>query len=171
MIVFSSKKLESALAENRLTQWDKVKYIILIAVLYSLSYGPIRWIKPTFSPTYGTTPEKHPLFFILCSALAAYIAYRGIKECFRINEDIDAKSFFERWACLSVPVGLRLTFYMMPVFIFFPFLIGLPFERVFVSLLNPIAALIYYHLIARSFIRLGELLKPPGVDVQENPIA
>lgn len=166
MILFSSRNLELAFAREELTKWDKVKYIILMTVIFTTTYGPIYWAKPIYG---ARQPSLDKVISFSCSVLAAYIAYRGIKKCFQINENIDGISFFERWACLTVPVGFRLTLYFLPVVFAISGLFTLfkssdpePYRMLPIAfnLLGPIWSLTYYHLLKRSFLQLGELLPP-----------
>jgi amino acid transporter len=164
MIWMSSKKLECALAEKKLDSWAKVKYLILPAVIGALA-GPAYIIRPY----YGyRMPSAHMLAFTLCGVIAMFIVYRGIKQCFYANKNIDDKDFFERFVILGVPPLFKVAILSILLF----FLIFIPISKlreeipflhkhsyIFTSLLSPILSYILYFFIRNSFIRLGELMK------------
>ncbi len=167
MILFSSRKLEVALSNNLLNDWQKVKYIIFMTVLGYLS-GMSYWGQSMHG-------RKWPLYFAsfqLASAIvSAYLAYKGIRKCFKTNEAIDATSFFERMACLTVPVWIRLAIIILPVTIGLGWMIvkieqaapelQYKFSLIF-YVLGPVWVIVYYHMLNNSFVRLGVLLKERG---------
>ena len=173
VILFSSRNLELAFARDELTKWDKVKYIILMTVLPTLLSGPFFWVKPVYGAKMSTL---NILVSYPCAVLSAYIAYRGIKKCFQVNESGGGNSFFQRWACLTVPVGFRVMIYFLPAYwiigalvIFFrkrnPELYEILPNIYYLA--GPVFAFTYYHLITRSFLRLGELLMHSRIDTEE----
>ena len=96
MIWFSSRKLEKALSEGVLSNWEKAKYLILMAVLTAMT-SPAYFLRPT----YGKRPPPGTGLWDLAFGLVGmFVVYHGIKRCFRTNEHIDAERFFERMACL-----------------------------------------------------------------------
>ena len=109
MILFSSKELEIALSNDLLSYWEKTKYLVLVAVIGALLGGPLVLIRPIYGAKMSTL---NLLFSSLCAVLSAYLAYRGIKACFLTNEGIDGTLFFERMACLTVPVSIRVGIFM-----------------------------------------------------------
>src|SRR5689334_18329784 len=104
MILFSSNRLERALAENTLTSWEKAKYIILIIIFYTCS-GPIYAITPSFGPR---PPVGNTLVNFLSAILTIIITVFGAKKCFRTNKANDDVSFIERFAVLSMPIAIHL---------------------------------------------------------------
>jgi hypothetical protein len=179
VILLSSRNLELAFVRDELTKWDKVKYIILMAVLSALLSGPFYWIRPL----YGTKmPALNMLVSFACSVLSAYIAYWGIKKCFQINEGGDGRSFFQRFACLTVPVMFQVMLLAIPALIGLAMGLGFvvtviqmidpEFQRQRITpyalyLLGPALAFLYYHLLKRSFLRLGELMTRTEIDTEE----
>lgn len=165
MIWLSSKKLECALVEKKLDSWAKVKYLILPAILGMCLGGPAYIIRPY----YGRhMPNTHLLAFTLCGIISAFLVYRGIKQCFYTNKNIDDKDFFERFAILGVPPLFQVA--ILAILLFFLILIPISKLReeipilykhsyIFTSSLSPIVTYIFYFLIKNSFIRLGELMK------------
>ena len=164
MILYSSRKLEKALADGKLETWAKVKYLIIPVVLGSPA-GPFYVIWPR----YGTrVPTLDSFVSMLCSFLIAYIAYRGIKRCFNINQNIDSKAFFERFAVLFIPPLIRVIVIGTPlsmVIIFgasalrerFPIL--LKQASLISALLGPVITYAMYSMLWNSFQRLGKLIK------------
>ncbi len=107
MILFSSNKLQKALADDSLDSWDKAKYIIFVIAMYTI-YGPFYWFMPSFG-------EKKPMLFQLAS-FASYlftilITIYGAKRCFKTNKIGDGKDFVERFDVLFVPM----TFEILPL--------------------------------------------------------
>ena len=161
MIIFSSKKLEHALANDSLSGWNKVKYIILPVLIMSLFSPPY-----IVSPIYGEHPPMlNGLIGFICLIFNLIITYRGIKKCFETNQQTDAKLFFERFFILSVPVLMKFLVIIVPLTIVpsvvayylkdsFPvFYKRLP---IVFSILIPLTSWIYYHLISRSIERVGK---------------
>lgn len=173
MILWSSQKLEEALARGELSSWTKVKYLILPAILSSLN-----WPFYLISPTYG---EKPPVFtrliMLVFSVLTAYITYRGIKSCFQANEGIDGKLFFERFAVLFVPSFVRIMVATFFGSILLLAIIGLNRERflflfqgvsIIFAAFGPIITYALYAMIQGSFKRFGKLQKQRGSNLKNS---
>ena len=163
MIILSSRKLEQALASNGLSPWDKVKYIILPVVVMGLF--PAFYI---FRPIYGKYPPiLNSLIGIIFMIISAFLTYKGIKKCFKTNQNADAKNFFERFTILSVPVCMKFILVLFPltvalVFIMIPLKDSFPefykrFPIIFTAS-SPFLTWIYYHLLTCSIKRHGELV-------------
>jgi len=164
MILFSSRKLEKALAEGNLSNWVKTKYIIVPAVIMSLFSLPY-----IFQPIYGERiPLLNSFFNFIFVITGAFITYFGIKKCFQTNETFDRRNFFKRFFVLSVPVLMKLIIIVFPLTI----IAGICAYRLRVihptiykrfpialSLLGPVITYIYYRLINASLIRLTNLIK------------
>ena len=168
MIWFSSKKLEKALSEGVLSDWEKAKYLVLMAVLSALSgsaYLP--------RPIYGRRlPAEIRAFYLAFGVIGMLVVYFGIKRCFNTNQKIDAERFFERMACLSVPVSAKMVVFCLPAFLvvlWAAVLLGRshsePHEEttnelvVALGCLGPVLLYLYYWMLNRSFARLGALLR------------
>jgi len=164
MIIWSSRKLEGSLARGELSNWTKVKYLIIPAVWGSLS-GPVFFLQPTYGQRQ---PQHHFGFWLLLALLGALLAYRGVKKCFHANESIDNRAFFERFAVLTVPVIVRLTVIMLPVSLLLLGMIGMMKELYPVLYQNtsfvfgtvaPVLTYVFYSLLYHSFVRFGELIR------------
>jgi len=69
MILWSSEELERALAAGELDSWTKVKYVIVPAVIGSLS-TPFY----VFRPIYGVrAPAINSLFSLIFAIVSAYL--------------------------------------------------------------------------------------------------
>jgi len=164
MILISSRKVEQALADGSMELWDKVKYLILPAVLGSLT-GPLYVIRPI----YGTrAPTLNSLVSMLSGFLTAYLTYRGIKWCFEENQQIDGKAFFERFAVLTIPPLVRIMIVIVPLSLALGFAgvalreqIPFLFKRASLisALIGPIITYTLYSMVRNSFLRLGKLIK------------
>ena len=164
MIIWSSKKLEQALAKGELDSWTKVKYLIIPAILATLS-GPFYIIRPIYGQK---APSLNSLFTFIFAIVMSYLTYWGIRKCFRENCQIDEKIFFERFAVLSVPVLVRLIAIFTPVtIILMTILYGFMKNRfpdsldrvsIGITAFGPIITYVMYQMLSTSFHRLGELI-------------
>ena len=165
MILFSSRKLEIAIAENKLTNWQKAKYLLIPAVLS----GPFIASSYFISPIFGKkAPTLNMLISILIAIITMFIIYYGIKSCFKVNQIIDDQNFIERFCILSLPVLFKLVIIFAPLSMI---LTGIAYAitkhdpilskrvPIIFSVFSPLFSLIYYSLIKCSFKRLGELVK------------
>lgn len=164
MILWSSRKLEQALASGQLDSWTKVKYLLVPVVLGALS-GPFY----VFRPVYGQkAPPIVSIFFFISAVLSAFLVYWGIRACFRVNRKIDGNMFFERFAVLTIPVLIKVAVF----FFFFSFIlvvaVGFLKDRVsamylwipiIISALSPITIYALYSMLRNSFERFGRLLE------------
>jgi peptidoglycan/LPS O-acetylase OafA/YrhL len=169
MILWSSKKIERALAGGDLDAWTKVKYLIIPAILGTLS-EPFYIIRPL----YGKKPPAlNSMVTFIFSILMAYLTYWGIRKCFRENNQIDSNMFFERYAVLGVPILVRLIAIFTPVTIIFMTVVYGVHKRhfpesidnvsIYVSAIGPIVTYITYQMLSASFCRLGELIKTENI--------
>ena len=163
MILFSSTKLEGALAANTLTSWDKAKYIIVIIILYSFS-GPIYVITPSFGQK---PPLWNSLISFISTSLVILFTYFGAKKCYSTNKAADDADFVGRFAALFVPLTFKFLAFMLPLFIvaaFFAFSASSEKEvrtTIFAYFLHAGAAIgtyLFYIFMNRSFKRLGKLI-------------
>ncbi len=164
MILWSSRKLEQALASGQLDSWTKVKYLLVPVVLGAL-LGPFY----VFRPVYGQkAPLINSLFSFICAVLSAFVVYWGIKICFRINNKIDGNRFFERLAVLTIPVLIKVAVF----FFFFSFILVMVFRflkdrvpilfqwmPIIISALGPIVTYTLYSMLRNSFERFGRLVE------------
>ena len=168
MIWFSSRKLEKALSEGVLSNWEKARYLILVAVLSALT-GPAYLPRPVYGKR---EPAEIRALYLAFAVVMMLVVYHGIKRCFNTNQKIDAERFFERMACLSVPVFAKMVVFCVPAFLVVLWAVALhgtshpepdaeTINKLVVALgcLGPILLYVYYWMLNRSFARLGALLK------------
>ena len=165
MRLWSSRLLERDLATGAISEWGKVKYLLLPMILSSLAGGP----KYLITPRYGTEPpEGSTRNFILYGIAMALVAYLGIRKAFRANQEADGKHFIERYIILSLPVMVRLTVILVPTLILLMIVVAsltrsFPhFRGSLMAALYVVFVLIYYwyfSLVTASIRRLGRLLK------------
>ena len=168
MNILSSPEIEKAIVKKTLKPWDMAKNFIILPVVLGLLLASPYLLRPL------AAPENPPYFSLLASAsllVSAYIAYRGIKLCYTVNERIDGKSFLERYVLLAVPPFLSLLLIILPVGILLWIVAGLnslnqgPFQlfRANFGLIAyaaaPILTIVYFTLLRLSFKRLGKLMK------------
>ncbi len=172
MIIWSSRKLEEALAQGKLSNWTRVKYLIIPAVVGAFS-GPVYLIRPRYGPR---TQPFNALCACVCGILTAYLVYTGIRKCYRTNKQIDGKSFFERFVVLTVPVFVRVMVVAFTLSMTFLYATALTAERfpilanrasivLVLTVFGPIVTYVLYALINRSFIRFRQVIQkqePPG---------
>lgn len=165
MIIFSSQKLEKAIAKDQLTNWGIAKYLIIYITIPIILGGPIYLVRPVYG--YKPPPLSN-LFSIAFSILSALVVYHGVKKCFKTNKLIDNINFVERFVILSLPVFIKFIFLFIPFFIFVLILIGfisrsIPSIKLYIyiifSALGPLLLYVYYSLLHRSFSRLLELVE------------
>jgi hypothetical protein len=164
MILWSSRELERALAGGALDAWTKVKYLMVPAVLGSLSV-PFY----VFRPIYGTrAPALNTLFSLIFVLVTVYIVYRGLKRCFTANNEIDGKAFFERMAILAIPIMIRIIAVSIPASIALLIIVGRFKDQVpmlsrvtpiIFSSFGPIITFATYVMLVNSIRRLGKLLE------------
>jgi hypothetical protein len=164
MILWSSRKLEHALAVGQLDPWTKVKYL-LVPVVMGIFSGPFYILRPV----YGQKPPPiYSLVSFICAVLSAFIAYWGIKICFSINNKIDGNRFFERLAVLTVPVLIKVAVFFFSFSLIFVVVFSSLKDRVsslfqwtyiIISALNPIVTYTMYSMIRNSFERFGRLVE------------
>ena len=176
MILFSSLKLEKAIAEGEITGWQKAKYIIIPAVFMA----PFASTTFLISPKFQTRPPGfHTLIQFVCTIGTMVITYYGIKFCFKANNKIDNHNFIERFCILLLPVTLQL------ILIFFPLTLlitGINYAiyrhqqdiltkySIMYVIFGPIYTVIYYSLLLRSFRRLGKLLEKDSSYFFDSPV-
>ncbi len=162
MIVWSSKKLEKELASSALSEWDKVKYVLFLAIVEVLLGGPIFLVRPH----YGEKASSSPFIVLLGGLAMALATYFGLRLAYRANRNIDDKSFIERFAILSVPVTMKFIVFFVPGLVAFSFPIWLisrtwvdlkPYTGLLFRMVFPFIMLWFYGIIAKSISRFGEL--------------
>lgn len=154
MVIFSPRKLEQLLADEKLNAWEQTKYLILAVVVSALS-EPLFWIVPTVKiQDVGLTA----LAQFIATILGPYITYLGIKKCYGTNNK-DHK-FVERFICLRVPWTVLFGLVLAPLSLtiiyvtntFFPQVPDL--ANIILYICSPPITFIYYNVLNKSFLRI-----------------
>ena len=163
MILWSSTRLEQALASGQLDSWTKVKYLIVPAIVGSFAV-PFY----VFHPVYGQkAPALNALFSLIFGIVTAYLYYWGIKRCFIANSSIDGEAFFERLIVLGVPVLLRIIAVVAPLTIVLLIILGNIKDRfpmvwyragILFSAFAPITTFATYVMLTNSIRRFGRFV-------------
>ncbi len=165
MRLWSSELLEAELANGQVSEREKIKYLLLPMLLAGLAGGPLG----RFAPRYGERPSGiDSALALLTSILMVWAILYGMRHLYRANRQIDGLHFIERYTVLSLPASVRFFAGMIPLLIV---LVGilralgryfdgssdslLPFYR----LIFPVATLVFYRILARSFSRFGRHLR------------
>jgi hypothetical protein len=156
----SSQKLEAALSEGTLSEWEKTKYIILLTVL-SLAFSPVFWLTPKYSDGPGGVDA---IISLLALLLNVVLTVKGLKNCYNVNKNADDKNFIERFTVLYVPMVIKFTLIIIPLFFAFSAFVGFRKESspvlfslypTIVQISGPIAIYVFFRLLRRSFNRLS----------------
>ena len=92
--------------QNKVTQKEEFKYILLFSILTLLSTNSFVSIDSTYN-FYDT----------LDLILTIIITVAGIYYCFKINSDGDNKNFMVRFISIGLPVVVRVLAIAIPIFI------------------------------------------------------
>ena len=165
MRLWSSRLLEAELADGRLSEWEKVKYLLLPIILSALIGGPVSSVMPRYGPE---PPAFDWLRTILGGVAIAVVSYYGIRMGYRRNQLIDGRHFIERYTVLYVPILIKFSVVLaagLVVLMAVCDALGLTaatFNAYAPAILTcggaPVLLLLYY-LVARSISRYGDQLK------------
>ena len=164
MRLWSSEILEAELARGQLSDREKVKYLLLPLLLGGIIGGPLA----LFAPRYGVRPPRYDSLMALANGiLMVWATFYGMRKTYRANRQIDGRNFIERYTILVLPVNVRFFVVMIPLLVVLSVSLRIlgrdlaggpaslyPFQR----LIFPLATLVFYRLLARSFIRFGRHL-------------
>ncbi|MGZ3749278.1 MAG: hypothetical protein ACXVCD_18220 [Pseudobdellovibrionaceae bacterium] len=163
MRVLSSEKVERLIATDKLTGWEKGKYLIILMVLGFFS-RPFALVSPIFS----RPPWIVQTLDLATVAVSILIIVYGTKRCFKINEAIDHQNFIERFAVLSVPISVKIVIIAIPSIFVLQWLTFSIFSRDnpdvyqyvpgFFYVIGPVINFVYYFFLKRSFVRVGRLV-------------
>lgn len=165
MRLWSSDLLEAELARGQLSEREKIKYLLLPMLFTALIGGPLAWI----APRYGLRPPRFDfLVAVLNGILTVAVTLYGIRKAYRINKQIDGRYFIERYVVLVLPVSIRFSVAMIPLFVLLIAGLHMLDLRFYGGMLRilplyrlafPLAMLWLYHLLASSFSRFGQHLR------------
>lgn len=99
MYLWNVKKLSSGLKENKISEKEKMKYFMVMMLIWTLmfSLSALFPVQLTDKLNYLTVS-----FFILV------LTFVGLYSCYQANRDGDNKDFVARFVCISLPINIRL---------------------------------------------------------------
>jgi hypothetical protein len=170
MHLISSKKLESDLANGRLDQWEKTKYLIFTSI-FAIAANPVFWPLPVYEQIEASTLAQ--TLGMLAWVANGFLTFKGVRKCFAANKLIDSKAFIERFTVLFVPASVQ----MFIVGVVWALVISLGFGSlmeeqelyvILTQLFSVIFVYLFFLLLHRSFLRLslevdGMKVHPDGV--------
>ena len=95
---------------EKVTQWEEFKYMLLYSV----------FTVNIFQSLYCIGVEEHYYDYI-SSALTLVVTIWGVYYCYKINKEGDNKDLFVRVMCIGLPVGIRISVFLMPILMFIRF--------------------------------------------------
>ncbi|NQU10401.1 hypothetical protein HQ590_06410 [bacterium] len=103
-MIFTSRKLERALAEGRIAGWEAARYYFVPTIIAAVMAMPC-WL---LRPRYSIHPKPVVILVqFLLQVLAGVLVYHGVKKCFRTNHQIDSRDFISRIVILGFPVFIK----------------------------------------------------------------
>ncbi len=112
MYLWKVNDLVNDLREEKVTESESAKYVILLGVLYALGSDPIFSIG-----------LEYTVFDTISTLIVVISTFIGTYYCYSKNRSGDNKEFLSRYICLSVPISMRLIVIIIPIAL----LIGLLF--------------------------------------------
>lgn len=171
MRLWSSEILEIELAREQLSEREKAKYLLLPLLFAGFIGGPLALL----APRYGVRPPRFDSLVALANGiLMVWATFYGFRKIYRANQQIDGRNFIERYTVLVLPVNVRFLVAMIPLLVVLSValrVLGRGFTdssdslQPFYRLIFPLATLVFYHLLARSFIRFGRHLRRAAAPV------
>jgi len=151
-MIFTSRKLEKALAKGEVTGWNAAQYYFVPMIIHSVLTTPIWLTRPRYY--IYPTPAIHVTIYGL-QILAGVLVYCGIKKCFKSNDQIDSRDFISRMVILGFPVLIKVTVLTYIASLILLIFIVSRLSEVFVTALYPLMTYVSFKLINDSLIRLG----------------
>jgi len=155
-MIFTSRKLEAALASGEVSGWDAARYYFVPMILGSVIATPCWLLRPRFS--------FHPKSVVILTQyglqiLSAVLVYRGIKKCFRTNHQIDGQDFISRMVILCFPVFIKVVVLSIVVSLTLlqlaMRLVPAVHPQIFAAALGPLMTFVTFSWINRSLNRFG----------------
>ena len=155
-MIFTSRKLERALAQGKITGWGAARYYFVPMIFTAVISMPCWLIRPRHNVQLNLG-----IMFIqlLLQVLAGIIVYRGVKKCFNTNQQIDSSDFISRMVILAFPVLIKVIWFsfivsIILVYFMIIFLPQVPVQ-VIVAALSPILTFTTFFLLNESLQRFA----------------
>ena len=97
MYLWNTKALAGELKDGTLSQRERFKYLLILAVISAAAIEGERYVS-----------EQPSLPMWVESALAIVITVVGIWVCYRANRKGDDREFIDRYICMGFPLLIRL---------------------------------------------------------------
>lgn len=170
-ILLNSRKLEKQLANAEISEWGKVKYLLVPMVVSILLGGPGFILRPRYG-LQASLPDSIANLF--GSMMISLVMYLGTKFVYKTNKNIDGKEFVTRYVILSFPITLKFILVGLPMF--FIFLMGLAcftaektelrnYGLFFLNIIFPIFMSLYFLHLNKSFKRFGLIKKESANEI------
>lgn len=130
MYLWNYYALAKKFKEHRITPWDKFQYLMAILLYIPTGLMGSNWIPGMYRTVYRSinqllaleAPQIPPLqifndFNFVTDIATMVIIALGITVCFFANRRGDGRNFIERFMCMSIPITLRVSFYILLLFI------------------------------------------------------
>ncbi len=106
MYLWKIEKLVDDFRQNKVSQKEQFKYLLLFTIFTLLCSDPFLYVD--MSNNYYDT---------LQSVLILVITVFGVYYCYKINSQGDNKEFMIRFICLGLPAVIRILAMFLPFFI------------------------------------------------------
>lgn len=106
MYLWNVKKLSSDLKENKISEKEKMKYFMVMILIWTLMFS----LSALF-PAQLT--DK--LNYLTVSFFILVLTFFGLYSCYQANRDGDNKDFVGRFVCVSLPINIRLLVIAVPI--------------------------------------------------------
>ena len=97
MHFWNTKALGKELREGTVTQKDKMKYFLILLIIFGIPFSS--YVAPKFDYTFVRFPGL---------ILSIIINIWGVIFCYQANQKGDDKDFIDRFVCLSLPISIKL---------------------------------------------------------------
>jgi hypothetical protein len=166
MILFSSKKMEAAIARDLVTNSQKAVYLGLFSLMYFPSVV-VSIIQPKIV-VQAEGKADYPVFNLINALVIIGLTIFAITRCRKINSGIDDKNIIERYMLLSIPVVFKTLIVAFAGLICGSIVVYLVFKgfnnhlfelHLMASIVIMLISLFFYGALIRSFIRLEKKYK------------
>ena len=140
---------------DKVSEKEKLKYMILFGIVIAITSSPIAWI----DSKYSIMDTINLIVSIVTTTFGTYY-------CYSKNKAGDNKDFITRFMCLGLPIGIRILVFAVPV----GFLLGIMEEafgigkqtnklgeEVYITTINQV--IIEFLIEITYFVYLGKKLK------------
>jgi len=130
MYLWDYHALATQFKNHKITTRDKLKYLLAIMIYVPTGLMGSNWIPGMYRFIYSISNKilakqasrVPPLkifndYNYITDILVIAILGLGVLLCYWTNRRGDGKNFFERFMCLSIPISIRISFYVLLIFL------------------------------------------------------